>query len=129
MYSVRTRKFEKHPKINLKIKSEEFSFIVDTGSNINTMPENIFTNCFGDKITLNESNSTAYPYASNRPIEIIGKFVTAIEHLDQKITTEIYVFRNAKECLLSYESSVDLGIIRFCDQEIRAVSDNDNIMK
>ena len=68
MYAVRTRKLDKHPKINLKIKSEDFSFIVDTGSNINTMPENIFKNCFGDKITLNESNSTAYPYASNRPI-------------------------------------------------------------
>ena len=62
------------------------------------MSENIFTNCFGDKIALSEFNSTAYPYASNRPIEIIGKFVTDIEHLDQKITTEIFVIRNAKEC-------------------------------
>ena len=61
MYAVRTWKLEKHPKINLKIKSKDFSFIVDTGSNINTMPETIFTNCFGDKITLSESNSTAYP--------------------------------------------------------------------
>ena len=85
MYAVRTRKLEKHPKINLNINSKDFSFIVDTGSNINTMPENIFTNCFGDKITLSESNSTAYPYASNRPIEIMENLLLTLNISNRKL--------------------------------------------
>ena len=79
------------PKVTVKINNSNVHFLIDTGSSINILDENIFKK-IGSKPKRSHSNTRVFTYGSDKTLELIEKFQATIE-TDSKITTTMHVVR------------------------------------
>ena len=85
-----TRKTQlKHPEVFVKVKGSKFIVIVNTGSTIDVIVQDTFKKLQG--IKLNSRNVKAYPYNSDKPVEMAGKFDALVETKRIHTATTFYV--------------------------------------
>ena len=65
------------PRVFVKINDTPYSFLIDTGSPINAIDEQLF-NSLKPKPSLKPVNLNFYGYTADQPIEMLGQFVTKI---------------------------------------------------
>ena len=76
------------------------------------MSEKIYDKFFRKNFELNKSELNAHGYATNKPLNVIGEFQTFLQSRHRKIQAKIYVIENAKHCLLSCDSSINLNLVK-----------------
>ena len=86
-------------------------FLVDTGWSINVIDYGTFQKL--PNITLKRTTIKEYPFNSNEPVKMKGKFDTTIESQNKYAVATIYVTEDDGGCLLSAETAQDLGLVRF----------------
>ena len=115
-YVWRIGKSNKIPSAEIKFGNHNVSVIIDTGSSINLMGEDVFRN-LPDQPNLNNKNlPRVYAYGANKHMKILGKFKIPLNHNEHSLDTTFYVSENPGEVLLSYETSRDLGLINVIRQ-------------
>ncbi|CAB4036769.1 Hypothetical predicted protein [Paramuricea clavata] len=104
----------KHPMANLRIQNlAKVKFIIDTGATVNLLEEKDFE-ALKPEITLQHSSINIYPYKSDKPLRVLGKFTATVESRKRIDAAEFFVVSN-NGCLggslLSYNTAKHLGLI------------------
>jgi hypothetical protein len=96
----------------------------DTQSSINAITIETF-NSLQPKPILLKNNSLCYSYDGNEPMVSIGKFETKLTANNRSIVTEIMVFEQVRDSLLSFESCIQLQVFnRLFDQSFAIKKDD-----
>lgn len=103
------------PKTMVRVCGTEVALTVDTGAQVNIMDEASFKG-LARAPKLEDASVGIYGYGK-QSIDTVGEFTTKVKRGELTATVKFIVTRGDKGNLLSYESSVMLGIIR----EIKAL--------
>lgn len=98
------------PRIDIQIGNNYVNVGIDTQATINVMSYKTYMN-LKDKPALMFDNSITYGIDSPKPIPSKGKFKAIIYANNRQHETEIFVFDNVRDNLLSFKSSINLGLI------------------
>ena len=109
----------KQPKVDISVNGRKCRMLVDTGSTINLLNETIL-NKMKTKPKLSKPDTDAYAYGQKRKLPIKGKFTGTIETSNKITTAMFYVINGNYDSLISYETSVELGLV----PEINSVTSN-----
>ena len=82
---------------------------IDTGSSINVIDKNTFAKL--RDITLKPTSVKAYPFNSDKPVKMEGKFRALAESKHKFTVATIYVTSEDGGCLLSSEIAQELGLV------------------
>lgn len=105
------------PVVTLLVCLKNVDFYVDTGSEINIIDKDTF-NCIRSKPRLFQCNKKIYGYGNKTPLSAIGEFTARCKYNGSYKKISFVVIDGSYGNLLSYKTSVDLGIIN----QIRNVS-------
>jgi len=98
------------PRANVLVHGEKITFSVDTGSTINVIDETTWS-AIKSKPTLDRCNTRYYGYTAERPIATMGQFISNITFKEETRRAAFIVVHGKHECLLSYHTAKDLGVI------------------
>ena len=98
------------PKMTLNINGVPTRTLIDTGSSINGISQDIVDKVV-QKPKLEKTNTKVFAFAQNTPLAIKGKYSFTIESESKYTVADFYVIQSASVTLLSYQTSVDLGIV------------------
>lgn len=102
------------PMITLLVCQSYVKFMVDTGAEINLIDEETF-NKLKMKPCLRRSNVSLFSYGSRDKLKTLGEFNTRISYNGQYRSIQFIVTSGKHGNLLSYQTSVLLGIVnRIC---------------
>ena len=105
LYAIHTAD-PKHPEVFVEVKGSKFKVTVDT---IDVVDQDTFKKLQG--IKLKSANVKAYPYNSDKPAEMAGKFDALVETKRKYTATTFYVTQDSGGCLLSFKTAQELGLI------------------
>lgn len=100
----------KQPKTEVVINGKKCKLLVDTGSSINLLNETLI-NKMKTKPTISKPDTNAYAYGQKQKLPLKGKFITTVETPRKISTTTFYIISGNYDSLLSYQTSVDLGLV------------------
>ena len=101
----------KHPLFKVKIGETWLTIMADSGSSINILDENDYKK-LPSPPKLEDTSTRVYPYKSNKPLKMLGKFTTTITTTDGATSKElVYVPKGAGGSLLSWQASQNLKLI------------------
>ena len=106
-YAVRNK--QKHPQTYVSINGQRVEMTIDTGSSINVIDKNTFAKL--RNITLKPTSVKAYPFNSDKPVKMEGKFRVLAESKHKFTVATIYVTSEDGGCLLSSETAQELGLV------------------
>ena len=101
----------KAPRATLDILGQPVTWLIDTGSPVNIIHEGIF-DTLNPKPRLDRCNTTYYAFRTNTPIPIVGQFCSEIRSRNYVVKVAILVVRGKSECLLSFNTALDLNLIK-----------------
>lgn len=110
-YVFSVRSGSELPKVVVKVQGVEMVFVIDTGATINIIEERMYQK-IKEKVTLRECFKRVFAYKSKEPIRMLGEFTTTFESKGVSITADVAVVMDEGECLLSYKTAQNLGIIQ-----------------
>ena len=110
LFSI-TSKSDKLPRTAVTIAGHNTQALIDTGSCINVVSNNFFDKIKDQVSKCDMQNVRVYAYLSESPIRCIGKFNAQIEANNKTTTASFVVTKNDGECLLSYETARELGLV------------------
>ena len=96
---------------------ENIDFVIDTGATVYLTEESDYL-CLKDVI-LKKTSTKIFPYDSQVPLKILGKFETVIETHESVTCAEFYVVRKntkAGGSLICYKTAHELGLIKVVNQ-------------
>ncbi|KAK3752856.1 hypothetical protein QZH41_000328 [Actinostola sp. cb2023] len=101
----------KHPQFKVGIRGTWTSMMADSGSRINILDEKDFKK-IKKRPALQPTSTRVYPYKSDTPLKMLGKFEADIT-TEKAITSQetIYVTEGAGGSLLSWRASQNLELI------------------
>ena len=114
------------PTALILIMQELISFNIDTGSQVDIIDEETFKK-LKRKPVLSNCKTTLYAYMGKEPIHVLGQFETRVKynHNPYKSITFIVTKGNAGS-LLSYKTSVTLGIVKAIESNsVHAINTNE----
>jgi hypothetical protein len=98
------------PRANVTMFDLKSEFLVDTGAPVNVIDEITYAK-FANKAPLEKCNISFYGYSAEKPLPILGQFVTQVHYKERSATAGFIVIKGNEQNLLSFKSSKDLGII------------------
>jgi hypothetical protein len=110
------------PLITLFLCQTVVSFAVDTGAQVNIIDEKTY-NKLKLKPNLQKCKTTLFSYNSSKPIETLGQFETRILLIKRYHKIEFIVAKGCAGNLISYPTSVEIGILN----EIKQLSRTDTV--
>ena len=117
----------KQPKVDISVNGRKCRMLVDTGSTINLLNETIL-NKMKTKPTLSKPDTDAYAYGQKRKLPIKGKFTGTVETSNKITTAMFYVINGNYDSLISYETSVELGLVPEINSvTLNSVKDSGNV--
>ncbi|UYV70047.1 hypothetical protein LAZ67_7001593 [Cordylochernes scorpioides] len=93
----------------IKVNDQPIKFIIDTGSEVSVMPEEIYLQYFG---YLKTEKADKNIFAVSKKIEVNGMFLAFLESKRQKCKENIYIVKGVARPLLSCRASEILGLVR-----------------
>ena len=112
------RRINLGPKADISVCGLVKNFLIDTGSPVNVIDESCY-NELKDKPTLSLCNTRFFGYgpsAAKQPLPIMGQFKTVIAQKGKKVDAAFVVIKGTEECLLSFKTANDLGIIMMSEE-------------
>ena len=100
----------KLPKFNVKVNNLDVHILIDTGSSLNIINENLLSR-MKPKPKLEKCQTQAFAFAQKSAIPIKGKVQCIVETDTVYATTDFHIVKNNTNSILSYETAVELGII------------------
>ena len=102
---------KKHPVFEVSVEGERISIMADSGSTICVLDEKDYDKV--GKPLLQETAVRVYPYQSEKPIEVLGKFqATMCTDQGAKCHDTMYVVKGQCGSLLSWQASQKLSLIK-----------------
>ena len=98
----------------IKLNGTKIVVQIDSGSDVNIITEADF-NRLEDRPELLPTKMKLYPFATNRPLPILGKFSSIIEMADKIVPVIFYVIKKSKknmENILGAATSQELGYLK-----------------
>ena len=100
------------PEAVVFVDGVRFKMMIDTGSNIDTISHRQYNELFKEQHpVLDMYESHAFPYASKKALPVIGTFQAEIASKHAKLQTTLHVVQQAKQSLISYQTSVALKLV------------------
>ena len=106
-YAVNNK--QKYPHASVLINGQRIKMIVDASSSIYVIGKNTFTKL--QNIELKPTTVKAYPFNSEKPVKMEGKFRALAESQHKFTVATIYVATEDGGCLLSSETAQELGLV------------------
>ena len=106
-----------YPTATITIGKENTNFVIDTGATVNLIEESDYLRL--KDVTLKKTSTKIFPYDSQVPLKILGKFETVIETHERVACAEFYVVRKntkAGGSLICYKTAHELGLIKVVNQ-------------
>ena len=91
-------------KVTAFVKETPFQAIVDTGCKHRIEKK-------WPDLCLKPTKTRTFPFDCEKPIQLLGKFETAVENNNKITVTTIYVAAGKSGCLLKFETAEELGFI------------------
>ena len=98
--------------VTAKISDYKCDLLVDTGASINILDEETFSQIQSDP-KLEKTTVKVYPYNSNSPLKLLGKFQATVETKKRITVATFYVTEVNSGSLLGSEISQELGPVTF----------------
>ena len=112
LYTCRESSTSKVPATKVRINNVEIKMIIDTGASIN-IDENTFAFISKTKpIPLRRTQTKLFAYGSTQQLSVKGKFETYRRNKKRITVSYIYVVKGNYGSLLSYQTAIDLGLIK-----------------
>ena len=108
-YCYAVKNEQKHPKTSVSINGQHIKMTIDAGSSINVIGKNTFAKL--RNIKLKPTSVKAYPFNSDKPVKMEGKFRAVAESKHKFTVATIYVTSEDGGCLLSSETAQELGLV------------------
>ena len=112
------RRINLGPKADISVCGLVKNFLIDTGSPVNVIDESLY-NELKEKPALSACNTKFFGYgpsAAKQPLPILGQFKTTINHKGKNVDAAFIVIKGTEECLLSFKTANDLGIIMMAEE-------------
>lgn len=113
---------DKIPDIELCVNGVKCRMLIDSGASVNIVDMRTYEQiCQQSDVKLATPDTKLYAYGGDTPLPLLGKFtapVTSTRYTE--LTTDFYVTKEARGCLLSFNTANDLGIIHI----VRAIEDS-----
>ncbi len=100
-----------HPRVTILVNGQQQEHIVDSGAPINVLDSTAYYR-LAPLPRLETCQTKYYAFNSQQPIPMKGQFEATIVHEGRQITANYVVTEGTSECLLSFETSVELGILQ-----------------
>jgi len=110
VFSIGDQK-HKQPTATVKVNGTFIRFIIDTGASVNIIEESVFAK-LSNKPPLQRAPSSIYAYGSKTPMTTLGAFRAEIESKNKLSEALIYVVQGKHGSLLSYDTALQLDLIR-----------------
>ena len=109
LYSM-TDNHKNNNKVNVTVGGSKFKITIDTGASINVIDRETYNKIQGMK--LSRTNTKAFAYNTNSPVEFLGKFEAIIE-TRQRMTVATFYVAKGESCgsLLSLNTAQELGLV------------------
>jgi len=105
----------------VKIADQNTTVMLDTGSPVEIITERDY-NRYKNKPALEETQIRIYPYLSQEPLKLYGKFRAKIECCGRTTDTTVYVAEGDADALLSCNTSEELGLVKTSTSPIHVAS-------
>jgi hypothetical protein len=113
------------PSVCVNIFNSDVKFLIDTGSSVNIMNENIYNN-MSSKPSLQQPVPLIFAYGASQPLDVKGYFRTTINYKGKTVTADMYVVGNTdsrqSSCLLGAKTAQALDIVQFAFSSFAASS-------
>ena len=110
LFTVNILTNDKVPKLTLKINDIPTKTLIDTGSSINIISQDIL-NKMNPQPKLKKSNIEVFAFAQDKPLTIKGKYTFPVETKSKVTVAEFHVVQGSSVTLIGYQTSVELGIV------------------
>ena len=109
LYSM-TDNRKNNNRVNVTVGGAKFKITVDTGASINVIDRETYNKIQGMK--LSRTNTKAFAYNTNSPVEFLGKFEAVIE-TRKRMTVATFCVAKGESCgiLLSLNTAQELGLV------------------
>eukprot|EP00795_Rhopilema_esculentum_P006556 gene6556-12053_t len=111
LYAVKQKK-KPGNAVTAKISDYKCDLLVDTGASVNILDEETFSQIPSDP-KLEKTTVKVYPYNSNSPVTLLGKFQATVETKKRITVATFYVTEGNSGSLLGSETSQELGLVTF----------------
>ena len=104
---------EKAPEITIKVAEVPVQVTIDTGSSVNILNNEHFKKIKQQNPTINlqPTKTKVFAYGAKYPLYLLGQFTAEIEHNSKRVAGIFLVTKQNNTCLLSYNTSTDLGLL------------------
>ena len=102
-------------KTRVKICNRSILMQVDSGCDVNLLDEETFKT-LEKTVTLSKTNKKLFPYKSTKPLQLLGKFSAVTESKTKIHVATFYVTKGNGGSLMSPDTAVELGVIKFVNQ-------------
>ena len=100
---------KERPMSKIKIYDITIEMLVDPGATVNVIDLNVY-NTFKNRPKLKQCSEDMFAYGNSK-LNVLGYFSSHIESNERFMVAEIYVIDCSRGNLLSYRTSVELGLI------------------
>lgn len=98
-----------------KIGGIQLSLLVDSGSDVNLIPDNVWEQLKQSKVAVYQcikgSEKVLKGYGNDNPLMILGTFVTDVEVGEKSVRAEFFVIKGGQRSILGDKTSKELGIL------------------
>ena len=112
-------RFNNGPRAVIDLCASSVQFLVDTGAPVNVIDEQTYAS-LADKPRLDRCSGSYYGVGSDKPIVVLGQFMTRITFRGRTTMSAFIVVKGPTRSLLSFSAATKLGIVHICS-EISAV--------
>lgn len=100
------------PKVTVKFGTTEIRMLIDSGASVNIV-DNMTYKLLAQKLPIQTSDIKLYPYGSENPLPVVGKFEASVKSNHKTTTTTFDVVNKSSGSLLSYDTACSLDLIDF----------------
>ena len=101
------------PRCNLSLLGHATEFVIDTGACVNIIDTPTFQQ-MQDRVRLKGGTvKPLYAYGSSDALPVLGSFLCSVtcSRTSKEVQAEFHVFQGKSDCLLSYQTAKDLGLV------------------
>ena len=112
----RSVEHDDRPQVEVAINGDPVSVLVDTGSTANIIDSNTYDKLVRQPVLRKASHVQVYPYASDKPIPIRGRFTAEVRHRSNTVSAEFFVVSATGSAIINYKTAKALDLVQVCAQ-------------
>lgn len=105
-------------RVVVDVDGSSMDLLIDTGAPVNVCNEEAY-NKLSSRPHLNTTNTRYFGYKSKSPLDVLGTFEAMVSFNNRSCKAYFLVVKGYGECLLSFRTSIKLGIVLICNSIIK----------